>query len=913
MEHNDLKSLLELKELTKISDTLYDFKSKDFYAFLEISLENFWLEKINEKLSALHQEYWKINWFTKNLQACILVKVDDIKKTKKQKSSEIINIEDDEYFANKYVILYTNEQDIIDYIESSLPLFYKDSVATEETMSLSQLENEIEQINPYLSKTLKKRIIDEPDWKDTDFIIQELINNIESLESYQTTVQSEDNNTNQLISIENWFIKSIALNNFRNSKYDDRTDKESRELFALAKTKYILWWENGINTLSWPNWLGKTTLYHAIEWLLFGEIELQEHKKWEGRWYDILCNTETWENNYYVVWVFISDTWVEKTIIRKSWNELIIDGESADNNYCESFFWISHSEYKNFMYLPQNNYLQFVVDANKNEREKILSPLMWVDMYDKIIKNIWDWRWWLANAITVKIEDLQSRLNSDISSKTWITNNPRNEIIEESEYIKWLPWFDDKISEEAAKRIAIFLWWIQKHIINNIEIRNQKIAENYSSWYERNRKELGESIKNDYKEIIDQIDSKDDIIKKINEIEKNINTWEKRKEITKHIQNKKHDTTLYINYDFELFPEIKELVLQYCAECDKIASQSKDISNLEENIGKVLHYVKENEKSQCPTCLTPFESSNLLIQNIQKSIELVKLHLSTQKRDEIYENIIKHDFMTSWNKLESDIADWKNDVQNHKRIFDKFEFILDLKLNNYQNIETDINLIGSNNNLSYVSLKTIDDEYQKFVVIDAIQLEKIVKLFDNYDKYLNSQKNNNINSEIQTYSKIQDKLTEYKKLLNDKIKDYKQITIESMKDIIKSYIKSIIKYQCQWSIILENWQLKIEEKEQIPDFTFSQWQLSAVALGCLLAFYKNIQKKSKLKCLLIDDPIQTIDDLNALNLINILRYQFQDYQIILSTHEWQFDTLLRYKFKVLWLNENMIDMKNLTN
>jgi Asp-tRNA(Asn)/Glu-tRNA(Gln) amidotransferase C subunit len=210
-----------------------------------------------------------------------------------------------------------------------------------------------------------------------------------------------------------------------------------------------------------------------------------------------------------------------------------------------------------------------------------------------------------------------------------------------------LPGFDDEISEETAKKITLFLENIQDHIKNNDTIKNKKIAENYSYWYIKNRNNLDESIQNNYKVIIDKIDSEDNIVKKINEIEKNINTREKRKEITKHIQEKNHDTTLYMNYDFELFPEIKELILQYCAECEKITSQSKDISNLEENIGKILHYVKENDKAECPTCLTPFESSNQLVQNIQQSIESVKLHLSTQKRDEIYENIMKHYFMTS--------------------------------------------------------------------------------------------------------------------------------------------------------------------------------------------------------------------------------------------------------------------------
>lgn len=37
--------------------------------------------------------------------------------------------------------------------------------------------------------------------------------------------------------------------------------------------------------------------------------------------------------------------------------------------------------------------------------------------------------------------------------------------------------------------------------------------------------------------------------------------------------------------------------------------------------------------------------------------------------------------------------------------------------------------------------------------------------------------------------------------------------------------------------------------------------------------------------LLIDDPLQTMDDLNISSFIELLRNDFKDKQIILSTHE----------------------------
>jgi len=57
-----------------------------------------------------------------------------------------------------------------------------------------------------------------------------------------------------------------------------------------------------------------------------------------------------------------------------------------------------------------------------------------------------------------------------------------------------------------------------------------------------------------------------------------------------------------------------------------------------------------------------------------------------------------------------------------------------------------------------------------------------------------------------------------------------------------------------------------------------------------------ISEKSNLNFILIDDPIQTLDDLKELALVNLLRYQFPNKQIILSTHEQEFSSFVRYKF-----------------
>ncbi len=60
--------------------------------------------------------------------------------------------------------------------------------------------------------------------------------------------------------------------------------------------------------------------------------------------------------------------------------------------------------------------------------------------------------------------------------------------------------------------------------------------------------------------------------------------------------------------------------------------------------------------------------------------------------------------------------------------------------------------------------------------------------------------------------------------------------------------------------------------------------------------------------LAIDDPIQTMDDINLWGFIETLRHDFADNFILLSTHEDNYGQLLSYKFKKLGLNAEFIDV-----
>ena len=80
--------------------------------------------------------------------------------------------------------------------------------------------------------------------------------------------------------------------------------------------------------------------------------------------------------------------------------------------------------------------------------------------------------------------------------------------------------------------------------------------------------------------------------------------------------------------------------------------------------------------------------------------------------------------------------------------------------------------------------------------------------------------------------------------------------------------------------------------------TFSSGQLSGFVLAFLFAMNKQYIKKSddNLGFVLIDDPVQTMDDINISSLIEVLRNDFLDKQIIISTHESEKENYILYKF-----------------
>lgn len=92
-------------------------------------------------------------------------------------------------------------------------------------------------------------------------------------------------------------------------------------------------------------------------------------------------------------------------------------------------------------------------------------------------------------------------------------------------------------------------------------------------------------------------------------------------------------------------------------------------------------------------------------------------------------------------------------------------------------------------------------------------------------------------------------------------------------------------------------------------YTMSSGQLSAVVISFTLALNK-IYSKNTFKCIFIDDPVQTMDELNIASFVELMRNEFADRQIVLSTHEDTFSRYIRYKYSKYGLKAEAITLKN---
>ena len=152
--------------------------------------------------------------------------------------------------------------------------------------------------------------------------------------------------------------------------------------------------------------------------------------------------------------------------------------------------------------------------------------------------------------------------------------------------------------------------------------------------------------------------------------------------------------------------------------------------------------------------------------------------------------------------------------------------------------------------------------------------------------------------------KVVEKLKEYSEALKQGIKEYKKKIISDIEPLLHVYTAKILQQKFNGKSIYISTNEAVDSIQFVNSmkdrqdilYSMSSGQLSAVAISFLLCMNQVYGKHNPCSVLLIDDPVQTIDDVNMVGLVDILRYEFEDRQIFISTHEQTFEWFLRYRY-----------------
>lgn len=349
----------------------------------------------------------------------------------------------------------------------------------------------------------------------------------------------------------------------------------------------------------------------------------------------------------------------------------------------------------------------------------------------------------------------------------------------------------------------------------------------------------------------------------------------------------------------------------------------------------------------CPLCGTPFDERKKLENKMEEETNILQTLCddSSEKVEKIITELYEKYFNSLLEKLNDSLKDEiseevysslqkvkkdKNNILYIKKLLDEININLS---ENYQEDSTQLNI-------EYDDLrKRIEEKLRKVSEevksqLDAYDFIHAFEQFYNNDeeafkkvkvKELNEKKSyigqrfynlsaKTLDEKRKEKEKISENLKEantyymrlegYLSAIQDSIKFYKRKIIQDIEPLLYVYTAKILQQKFNGKSIFIHFdedKEKIEFVNSVEDnqnilYSMSSGQLAAVALSFLLCM-NQVYSKNTLPILLIDDPIQTIDDVNMVGLVDILRYEFEDSQIFISTHEQKFEWYLRYKYE----------------
>lgn len=609
-------------------------------------------------------------------------------------------------------------------------------------------------------------------------------------------------------------------------------------------------------------------------------------------------------------------------------------------------YYISQAESAHFLNTP--------VIKRKGEIDTLLD-IKWAIERKELLIDLSNKR--SSNYIIKKINDINSKMDSEKDKYEEIKDKLNENYSDDIEYESlglldhdkdFFSWDAKSIEGELIDRNIKYLETLIKFIENyesfskytfNNEIKsiNDKDIGNYLSSYEFI--ENGEIQNDKMKRYIED----DDRIIQIYYRSKFI-----REPIDLDLYNKSDIESLkklVEGIDSNNIERINRLVEEIKLQDEDLNSDEKIITELYKarNKLKSLHNKYENhDKERCPYCNTKFKSYGELDKNFRdvESNLRKKMNEKQARKSGLDEKLIES----------IDIV--RNEVNRHIENIDESEITEKEKRNdklksilNDQGLISVINKIAgylgdeiNDNNKDVISIRTLLDNKKKkienegfsrlndecnfedFYSKNKVNIEYtreniVVDKLHNKLRYLEKLSNENKNRELKDskekirklltkrlkYEDIRGKLSDIKDIYDKEIRSFKEGIINNLSIPLLIYTGKLLQeYQSGLGVFIDDEEFRFisngATKHDILN-TFSSGQTSAFVISFMLAMNKlYVGDDDQLGFLLIDDPVQTMDDINVASLVELLRNEFGNKQIILSTHETEKENYILYKF-----------------
>lgn len=336
-----------------------------------------------------------------------------------------------------------------------------------------------------------------------------------------------------------------------------------------------------------------------------------------------------------------------------------------------------------------------------------------------------------------------------------------------------------------------------------------------------------------------------------------------------------------------------------------ISNNGEELSSLLDSFNKEFTPLFENLKK--------YLSENKIDKDfINKLLEIKKKESSINDLLEKFKEL-DIDISTHFNIEVNKIPNLENAITNIKENISKKKFLL-----NEENLKD----YFPNYYLNY-----FDENKSNLLTVEQLNAKK---------KYINWKYNSYQNTEIQRLETeynskknlydnsldIKKKVSKIIKIYKDELKEYQEKLIKDIEILFHIYSGRIMQdYQNGLGLFIKAdaigirfiESVKIDDTTNLADynkydaiFSMSSGQLATLVISFTLALNK---RYSKSKLLFIDDPVQTLDELNIAGFVNLLRNEFSDRQIFMSTHEQMMSAYMRYKFEKFNLKTEQINFK----